>query len=48
MRYLQLIYVDNNTGSPTEIFYKDRFIQLTILLWIMSFYVIIYYPNVFK
>ena len=45
MRYLQLIYMDNDTGSPTEVLYKDRFIQLTILLWILSFFVIIYYPH---
>ncbi|MGX5819186.1 decaprenyl-phosphate phosphoribosyltransferase [Chitinophaga lutea] len=45
MRYLQITYVENNTGSPTNILYKDRFIQLTILLWILSFYVIIYLPT---
>jgi len=44
LRYLQITYVDNNTGSPTKILYKDRFIQLTIALWILSFYVIIYLP----
>lgn len=45
MRYLQITYVENDTGSPTKILYKDRFIQLTILLWILSFYVIIYLPT---
>ncbi len=45
LRYLQITYVDNDTGSPTKILYKDRFIQLTILLWILSFYVIIYLPT---
>ncbi|KAA2238515.1 decaprenyl-phosphate phosphoribosyltransferase [Chitinophaga agrisoli] len=44
LRYLQITYVENNTGSPTKILYKDRFIQLTIALWILSFYVIIYLP----
>jgi decaprenyl-phosphate phosphoribosyltransferase len=44
MRYLQLIYVANDAGSPTEVVYKDRVIQLTILLWILSFFVIIYHP----
>ena len=47
MRYLQLIYVENNTGAPTEVVYQDRFIQITILLWILSFFVIIYYPHQF-
>lgn len=42
MRYLQITYVENDTGSPTKILYKDRFIQITIFLWILSFYVIIY------
>jgi len=45
MRYLQLIYVDNKTGSPTDVVYQDQFIQLTILLWILSFFVIIYHPH---
>lgn len=42
MRYLQIILVQNEAGSPTEILYKDRFIQVTILGWIASFYVILY------
>ncbi|MBC9910085.1 decaprenyl-phosphate phosphoribosyltransferase [Chitinophaga varians] len=45
LRYLQITYVENNTGSPTKILYKDRFIQLTILLWVLSFYVLIYWPT---
>ena len=46
MRYLQIIYLDGKSGSPTSIFYKDRFIQITILLWIGSFYTILYLKNV--
>jgi decaprenyl-phosphate phosphoribosyltransferase len=42
MRYLQITFVQEKSGSPTNILYKDRFIQLTILCWIASFYVIIY------
>ncbi|HWV69131.1 decaprenyl-phosphate phosphoribosyltransferase [Chitinophaga sp.] len=45
LRYLQITYVENSTGSPTKILYKDRFIQLTILLWVLSFYVLIYLPT---
>lgn len=45
-RYLQLVYVKGQTGSPVKIFYKDRFIQITILLWILSFYVIIYMKDI--
>lgn len=42
MRYLQIILVQNKAGSPTDVLYKDRFIQITILLWVASFYVILY------
>lgn len=42
VRYLQLAIVDQNTGSPTEILLKDRFIQGCLALWIASFYLIIY------
>ncbi|MFT3948629.1 MAG: decaprenyl-phosphate phosphoribosyltransferase [Agriterribacter sp.] len=42
MRYLQIIYVHADSGSPTKILYKDRFIQVSILLWMVSFYFLIY------
>ncbi|MGN0020427.1 MAG: decaprenyl-phosphate phosphoribosyltransferase [Sphingobacterium hotanense] len=42
VRYLQLALVYERTGSPTEILLKDRFIQSGLLLWILSFYLIIY------
>lgn len=42
MRYMQVVFVKKNSGSPTDILYKDRFIQLTILLWIVSMYIILY------
>lgn len=41
-RYLQLIFVQQDSQSPTKILYKDRFIQISILLWIISFYMILY------
>jgi 4-hydroxybenzoate polyprenyltransferase len=42
MRYLQIIYVTAASGSPTKILYKDRFIQVVIILWVVSFYFILY------
>ncbi|HRP55560.1 decaprenyl-phosphate phosphoribosyltransferase [Agriterribacter sp.] len=42
MRYLQIIYVNADSGSPTKILYKDRFIQISLVLWMVSFYVILY------
>jgi decaprenyl-phosphate phosphoribosyltransferase len=46
MRYLQITFVLNKSGSPTKILYKDRFIQATIVLWIISFYVILYLKDI--
>lgn len=45
-RYMQLAMVENDTGNPTEVLYKDRVIQLSIALWVLSYYVILYYPDV--
>jgi hypothetical protein len=42
IRYLQIIYVQADAGSPTKILYKDRFIQICIILWMISFYFLIY------
>ncbi len=42
MRYLQIIYVNADSGSPTKILYKDRFIQISLVLWMISFYFILY------
>jgi decaprenyl-phosphate phosphoribosyltransferase len=46
LRYLQIIFVHATAGSPTKILYRDRFIQISILLWITSFYLIIYMKDV--
>jgi decaprenyl-phosphate phosphoribosyltransferase len=46
MRYLQIIYVSSDSGSPTKILYKDRFIQLTLILWMASFVTILYIKDV--
>jgi decaprenyl-phosphate phosphoribosyltransferase len=45
MRYLQIIYVAADAGSPTKILYKDRFIQITLLLWMASFFIILYFKD---
>ncbi|HVU95072.1 MAG TPA: decaprenyl-phosphate phosphoribosyltransferase [Puia sp.] len=45
MRYLQIIYVTADAGSPTNILYKDRFLQITLLLWIVSFASILYFKD---
>lgn len=45
LRYLQITFVEKNAGSPTKLLYKDVFLQVTLLLWIISFYTIIYLPD---
>ncbi|MCX2745858.1 decaprenyl-phosphate phosphoribosyltransferase [Mangrovivirga sp. M17] len=42
LRYLQITIVDNKSGSPTRILYKDRFSMVNLILWVISFYIIIY------
>src|SRR5690606_11435254 len=42
MRYLQIALVERNSGSPTKILYTDRFLQITLIGWILMFYIIIY------
>ncbi len=42
MRYLQITFVEQNSGSPTNILFKDKFIIFTIIGWTLSFYIIIY------
>lgn len=42
MRYLQITFVNQNSGSPTEIVLKDKFIQLVLIGWILNFVWILY------
>lgn len=46
MRYLQIIFVVADSGSPTKILYKDRFIQIVLLLWVASYVAIIYIKDI--
>ena len=42
IRYLQLTIVDVKSGSPTKVLMKDRFVQCSIIGWIITFVLIIY------
>ena len=44
MRYMQQIFLYKKSGSPTEVLLTDRFLLLIILLWLLSFLVIINVP----
>ena len=43
LRYLQQTLVYNRTESPTKIVYRDRYIQITLLLWVIVFLLQIYF-----
>ncbi len=42
LRYLQIAFVHEDSGSPTRIVLKDRFMQLTLLGWVLTFTWILY------
>jgi 4-hydroxybenzoate polyprenyltransferase len=42
MRYLQVSLVLKDSGSPTKVVLKDRFMQLTLIGWVLTFGWILY------
>jgi 4-hydroxybenzoate polyprenyltransferase len=42
MRYLQITFIMEDSGSPTKIVLKDRFLQFTIISWLVAFIWILY------
>ncbi|MEQ8245880.1 decaprenyl-phosphate phosphoribosyltransferase [Fulvivirga sp.] len=42
LRYLQKTLVENDSSSPVRVLYTDRFIQLTLILWGLSYFLILY------
>lgn len=42
LRYMQIAAVDENTGDPVKLLYRDHFLQIVIALWFLSFLLIIY------
>ena len=42
LRYLQIVLIEDNGYSPTEIYLKDRVLKLIIFLWIATFIGMIY------
>ncbi|WP_456087509.1 UbiA prenyltransferase family protein [Parabacteroides sp.] len=41
-RYLQQTFINEQTGSPTQVLYSDHFLQLILIGWILTFTLIIY------
>jgi len=42
LRYLQIVFVFENSGSPTRILLKDHFMQIILLGWVVTFSWILY------
>ena len=42
MRYLQITLVEKNSGSPTDTIFKDKIMQINLILWVLSFIWLIY------
>ncbi len=42
LRYLQKTLVENDSSSPVRVLYTDRFIQITLILWGLSYFLILY------
>lgn len=40
-RYMQITFINNDSGDPAKILLKDRFLQGTILAWFISFAIIV-------
>lgn len=47
-RYLQVLYVKKRGDSPTKLVLTDRFLQLDIVLWVLSFVLLYFYEHSFK
>ncbi|WP_395053937.1 decaprenyl-phosphate phosphoribosyltransferase [Flavobacterium sp.] len=44
-RYLKLVFVNQSTYSPTKIVLKDRFIQVTIIAWLLLMSYLLYFRS---
>lgn len=42
IRYIQIMMVDKNTGSPIDVLLTDRMLQVVLFLWMLTFSIIIY------
>lgn len=42
LRYMQQASVEGKSGNPTKLVLKDRFLQLIVLMWMVSFLAMIY------
>jgi 4-hydroxybenzoate polyprenyltransferase len=41
LRYMQITFVEEKSGSPTKVLIKDLFLQLTIIAWLITFILLV-------
>lgn len=46
LRYIQITVVENDSGDPTKVIIRDRFTQIIVLLWGLTFMFLIYKRNI--
>jgi decaprenyl-phosphate phosphoribosyltransferase len=42
LRYMQITFVENRSGSPTLVLLKDYLLQAVVILWIINVYLLLY------
>ena len=42
LRYLQITFVEKNSGSPIQLVFTDRFLQIVIVMWVIFFSWVLY------
>jgi 4-hydroxybenzoate polyprenyltransferase len=42
LRYLQITMVENKSGAPAKMLWQDRFLQFTLLGWMVTYYFFLY------
>jgi hypothetical protein len=42
LRYLQITFVEEKSGSPTMVLIKDYLLQAVIILWLANIFVLLY------
>lgn len=43
MRYMQITFVEQRSGSPTRVLLKDIVLQVVIVLWLFNLYLLMYF-----
>jgi hypothetical protein len=45
LRYMQITFVHQISGSPTTVLLRDIFLQVVLVLWLITFYLLLYVFN---